>query len=217
MTLRELTRLVALGEGPRLEFKRRVPHPARMAKEIVAFANTNGGHLLLGVADDGTILGVRDAGEEEFSLRQALERHCTPAVSIQVERIEVTRRRDVIVVHVPESAAKPHFVVNNGQASATAYVRVADMSVEASAEKVQLMRAERSPAGVQFTFGEKELLLMRYLEQYGRITVAQFAQLAHLTPHRASQTLVLMTRAGVLLLHTNPGEDYFTLAYEEEG
>ena len=67
MTLEEIKRLVARGEGRHLEFKRRVPEPERVAKEVVAFANSGGGRLLLGVDDDGTIVGVRDSEEEEFS------------------------------------------------------------------------------------------------------------------------------------------------------
>ena len=55
MTLQELNQLASLGEGPSLEFKRKVPRPERIAKEVIAFANTRGGRLLLGVDDDGTI------------------------------------------------------------------------------------------------------------------------------------------------------------------
>jgi predicted HTH transcriptional regulator len=212
MTLQDLTRLVSLGEGPFLEFKRKVPQPERIAKEIIAFANTRGGRLLLGVDDDGSVLGVKDAEEEEFALRHSLERFCRPLVAFEIERVAISRKRDVIVVKVRESDEKPHYVVNEGDGSKTAYVRVEDMSVEASREKVRLMKAERNPRDARFTFGEKELLLMRYLESYGRITVDQFAILAHISRRRASQTLVLMTRARVLTLHARPGQDYFTLA-----
>ena len=54
---------------------------------------------------------------------------------------------------------------------------------------------------------------MRYLDSYGRISVSQFASLANISPHAASHTLVLMARANVLHLHSDPKEDYFTLAY----
>ena len=212
MTLQDLTRLVSLGEGPHLEFKRKSPQPERIAKEIIAFANTRGGRLLLGIDDDGTIHGVRDAEEEEYALHVSLEKHCRPIVPVETERVAVSRKRDVIVVVVRESSEKPHFVVNNGSASKTAYVRVEDMSIEASREKVRLMRAETRPRDVRFTFGDNELMLMRYLESYGRITVEQFASLAHISRRRASQTLVLMTRARVLALHAHPKQDYFTLA-----
>ncbi len=216
MNLQELTRLVSLGEGASLEFKRKVPRPERIVKEIVAFANTHGGRVLLGVDDDGTIVGVRDAEEEEFSLYQALEAHCEPPVNVTVERISVQPRREVILVTVPASAAKPHFVRNEPDAPGrkAAYVRVKDMSVEASREAVRLMRSEKQPADVRFELGDKELLLLRYLDSYGRITVDQFATLADIPRSRASQTMVLLAKASVLQLHTEGKGDYFTLAYD---
>ena len=219
MNLQELTQLVSLGEGRQLEFKRRVPRSERIAKEVIAMANTDGGRLLLGVDDDGSIVGVRDAEEEEFALRQALLAHCDPPVPFSTERIPITGRRDVIVVGVPSSGSKPHFLTTNGNgdASRTAYVRVKDMSVEASREAVRLMRTAADSDGVLFEFGEKEQMLMRYLDKYGRITVNQFAKLANISARAASHTLVLLTRAEVLRLHADERHDYFTLAYDLPG
>ncbi|RMH63911.1 MAG: ATP-binding protein [Bacteroidetes bacterium] len=212
MTHQELSRLAALGEGIHLEFKRKVPRPERMAKEVIALANTHGGHVLLGVADDGTVVGLRDAEEEEFALRSALAEHCRPHVPVRMERVAITRRRDVIVVHVPESREKPHRLVRPGERRGRAFVRVEDKSVEASREVVALMRGEEADS-VRFEFGDKELMLMRYLDAYGQITVRQFATLADIPRRRASATLVLLTRANVLRLHPDDRQDYFTLAY----
>lgn len=212
MHLPDLTRLAASGEGAFIEFKRKVPRGERIAKEVIAFANTSGGRLLLGVGDDGSVVGVRDAEEEEFALRRALAAHCDPPVEFSTERVPVSNRRDAIVVTVPESPDKPHFLVPEAQGPRLAYVRVDDMSVEASREAVRLMRARRAPDNVLFEFGEKEQMLMRYLEHYGRITVDQFAQMAGIPRRRASQTLVLLTRANVLQLHADPRRDFFTLA-----
>ncbi len=215
MTLRELEQLVGLGEGISLEFKRRVPQPERIAKEIVALANTNGGRIVLGVGDDGNIEGFENISEQEFLLRQATETHCSPPVEYETERIVVGDRRDVIVVTVPESPNKPHFVVpepsSNGEGPA--YVRVEERSVEASEETVQRLQEQQLGESVTFEFGETESLLMRYLDDYGRITVPQLAQLADISPERASQTLLRLTRADLLHLHASEDGDYFTLNY----
>jgi len=214
MTLQELNQLVALGEGPSLEFKHRVPRPERIAKEMIALANTDGGRILLGVTDDGTLKGVDDPAEEEFVLRQAVKNHCWPEVDYSTERVVIAPRRDVIVVNVAESHEKPHRLLTEQGMEGSAYVRVNEMSVEASPESVELMRnGEGGPEGVTVRFGEKESLLMRYLNDYGRITVEQFAQLANIPMGRASQTLISMTKANVLRLHADRKEDYFTLAY----
>ncbi|WP_022835816.1 RNA-binding domain-containing protein [Salisaeta longa] len=214
MTLRELQQLVALGEGVSLEFKRRVPRAPRIAKEVVALANTHGGRILLGVADDGTITGVSDASEEAFAFDQAVAQYTAPPVPYRTERIVIAPGRDVLLVVVPESDQKPHRLLNAAAAGdGTPYVRVKEMSVEASDESVRLMQAGDATNGVTFAFGETESLLMRYLDDYGRITVAQFAQLADVSTDEASVILVRLVRADVLRLHADRGADYFTLRY----
>ncbi len=215
MNLHELTQIVSLGETAFIEFKRKAPQPERIAKEVLAFANTKGGRLLLGVDDDGTIVGVRDAEEEEFSLRNALSTHTDPPVTFSVDRIPITDKRDVIMVSVPESDRKPHYLRSgDNDRKRSVYVRVEASSIEASREAVRLMRLEKKPDNVLFELGEKELLLLRYLDEYGRITVEQFATLAHTRRDRASQTMVILARAGIIRLHTDPRGDYFTLAYD---
>ncbi len=216
MTRRELEQLVDLGEGINVEFKRRVPQPERIAKEIVALTNTHGGRIVLGVDDDGTILGIDHASEEEFLLRQAVEAHCRPTVEYETERIVVEPRRDVLVVTIPESTTKPHVVVANEEDAnedGTAYVRVEAKSIEAGPETVEELRKQKDRSGVTFEFGKTESLLMRYLDDYGRISVSQLAQLADISPERASQTLLRLTKADLLHLHPDEDGDYFTLDY----
>ncbi|MDX1420948.1 MAG: ATP-binding protein [Rubricoccaceae bacterium] len=216
MDANDLRRLVALGEGPHLEFKHRVPRPERIAREVIALANGRGGRVLLGVGDDGTLVGLKDTEEELFALRGALDAHCEPPVRLRIEGVRVSRRREVLVIDVPASADKPHFLVGEEGANGkrTAFVRVGHESVEASREAVALMKAERRPRDVRFTFGEKEQQLMKYLERYERITVRQYARLAALPLWKASKTLVLLAEARILRLHPETGEDYFTVAYD---
>jgi hypothetical protein len=213
MDLADVKRYVSLGEGMHTEFKRRVPRPERIAKEAIAFANAEGGRIFLGVDDDGTLVGVRDAVEEEFALIEALHAHVAPALDVVLTRVPLTGRREVLVVDVLESTEKPHFLQNGSGESGTAYIRVGASSVEASREAVRLMRHAREPKDVRFEFGEKEQLLMRYLDRHERITVEAFAVLAGIPRRRASQTLVLLAKANVLRLHPDERSDYFTLAY----
>lgn len=214
MTLREVTQLVALGEGPVIEFKQRVPKPERIAKEAIAFANTRGGHIFLGVSDEGEIKGVKDAEEEVYLLQKALSLHCQPSLAYQLERIPLSKKREVILVRVFDSEKKPHFLLAD-DGTKTAYVRVDDVSREASREAIRLMRLGDKDGNVMFQFGDKELALMRYLDSYGRITVQQFAKLVDIPRRRASHTLVLLTRANVLTHHESTDADYFTRAYRE--
>lgn len=217
MTLDEVKRLVARGEGPRIEFKLRVPSGERLAKEVIALANSGGGKILLGVDDDGTIVGVKDSEEEEFSLRNALEGYCRPRIRWASTRIPVTRKRDIILVSIPNSKSKPHHLVAKpGGYTGPVYVRVEDRSIEASPESIALMRAEHSKEGVQFEFGDRELLLMKYLEMYGRVTVEGYAQISGTSQTEAGEVLVNLTLAGVIERHLEKSGEYFTLHYAEE-
>ncbi|CAN5540952.1 ATP-binding protein [soil metagenome] len=210
--LADVKRLAALGEGPRIEFKRRVPKPERIAKEVIALANSGGGKVLLGVDDDGSVVGVRDAHEERFALDQALTTLIDPPLQVHITTLQITPRRDVLVVDVPDSAARPHFLQQPDSQRRVAYVRTGSQSIEASREVIRVIRAEKKESDTMFEFGEKEHQLMQYLDRYERITVSQYARLANLPPRRASQTLVLLTRAGILAVHPNEKADYFTLA-----
>lgn len=213
MTHSDLERLVTAGEGEYVEFKQRVPTDERIVKEVIALANTSGGKLLLGVSDDGSIAGVRDPVEERFVLERALDRHCEPEVEYTIALIRGQDGKEVLVVDVPESREKPHFLVEGQGTDRTAYVRIDDKSVEASREVLEMMGEEERSDAVRIEFGENERKLMRYLDQYERITVDQYARLVDISPNSASEILVHLTKINVLSLHANEKDDFFTLAY----
>ncbi len=216
MTPDDLRRLAAMGEGRHLEFKNRVPRPERIAREIIALANTDGGKVLVGVDDDGTVLGVKDAHEEFFTLQAALADRILPPVDLGFEPVRVSRTREVLVVHVPASPDRPHVLrskqrPDGTQARQRAFVRVADQSVEASREAVAIMKADGRGEAVTFTFGDAERQLLDYLVRHETITVRTYARMHELPPWKASKALVMLARAGILALHPREGgEDVFT-------
>lgn len=218
MTHDDVRRLAAMGEGRQLEFKNRVPKAERIAREVIALANTDGGKVLVGVDDDGTVLGVKDAQEEFYALQTALDDRILPPVDLGFEPVRVSRTREVLVVHVPASADRPHVLRPDRRPDGTlpkqrAFVRVADQSVEASREAVALMKAERRDEAVTFTFGDAERRLLQYLERHERITVREYARMNKLPPWKASKALVMLARAGIVALHPREGgDDFFTAA-----
>ena len=78
--LSQLRKLVAQGEGQQLEFKKKAAHPEKIVRELIAFANTEGGILLIGVDDDKTISGVKYPEEEILAVKQAIEKFCRPVI-----------------------------------------------------------------------------------------------------------------------------------------
>ena len=99
MTSDDLRILIQEGEGTTLEFKESIS--SSFARELVALANTIGGKILLGVRDDGTVIGVHDSNTLRARI-QDIARNCDPPVKVLAEPVG-----GVFAVHVRESDAKP--------------------------------------------------------------------------------------------------------------
>ncbi|MDZ7899893.1 MAG: ATP-binding protein [Arcicella sp.] len=208
MRFKDLKTLVRQGEGANLEFKLKANHPEKIIREIVAFANTKGGTLLVGVGDDKSIPGLKFIDEEEYMLVRAIERNCFPPVKYDMERVAITDERDVLVFTIPKSLQKPHYVQLDNEENGKAYVRVQDRSVQASKEMKQILRRENEE-GIQFRFGDKEKVLMQYLSDNQKITLEKFVEIAKIPVWLASRTLVLLVLSNVLKIQPDELVDYF--------
>ena len=209
MTKQDLKNLIATGESSFLEFKHKVASPEKLAKEIAAFANTKGGKLLIGVADNGEIVGVESYMEEEFWISQAAEDCCVPEPEITIELVSFNGI-DVLLVDVPEAEKKPIYV--KGKKGRVVYIRREDESVIASDEIEEVLKKGSSDEGVTFEYGEKERLLFRFLNEYSDITVERFSILINTTTYTAAKILVNLVSAGVLDLFEKDGAAHYTFS-----
>ena len=207
-----LKELVRRGEGHFLEFKLKTNHPDKIVREIVAFANTDGGTLLIGIGDDGTIPGLKYADEDEYILVRAIEKFCFPAITYTLERVQLHDEREVLVLCIPRSPHRPHHVLPDpaDPENRKVYVRVDDKSVQASKEVREIMKGERADRNVRFNYGDKEKALMHYLGQNTYVTVDMFAALANISRKIASRTLVLLVLANVLDIFPSDVMDRYT-------
>ena len=210
LDLRNLKHLVRHGEGQRLEFKMKVKFPEKIIKELVAFANSDGGHLFVGVADDGQIEGSKFVDEDQFLLEKAISAYCFPAFTYHVYRIPLVNGRAVLVYHVFESVDKPHFVQLESDPHPVCYVRVKDRTIKASKEMKQILRRENEE-GLSFAYGDSERWLMEYLRSNEQITLSEFATKANLPIWLASRKLVLLVLSRVLKIEAGEQQDMYSL------
>lgn len=205
--LRDLRKLIAAGEGLHLEFKLKATHPDKIVREMLAFANTAGGTLLVGVEDDGRIQGLKYP-EEELLVIQQEARHCKPALSFSHRFVPISNNRSVLQLEVPLSPRRPHYYVARG-ASPACFVRSRDMSLRASREMAEIVRRAKKEKDTRFHYGEAEQKLMAYLGTHPHITLDQFRELAHLSRFQASRKLILLVLARLLqILPTEKGDLY---------
>jgi hypothetical protein len=209
----DLRKLVLKGEGLQLEFKRKATHPEKIVREMIAFANTSGGILLVGIGDDKTIPGLKYPDGESHVIKQALSQ-CHPALHFTETFIPVGDARTVLQYEIPESKRKPHAMIVDGEKEV--YVRVNDQSIKASREMREIVKRAQHKKDVQFYYGEHEKFLMQYLEQNPFITLKKFIELRGLKRFYASKKLVLLVLADVLRITPHEKGDLYSLAFGKE-
>jgi len=206
--MNNIKKLIFEGEGVSLDFKKTISSCEKIARTMVSFANNKGGRLLIGVADDGTIKGVKSEDEERYMITRAAHLFSKPALEPVFEEVYVDDKL-VLIVDTPESTMKPHYALAE-DGKWWVYVRVKDKSILASKIVVDVLKHSSSDTGVLIAYSDNEKTLLQYLEQSNRITVKEFCQLLKLTRKRAQRILVDLVLSGVIRIHTTEKEEYYT-------
>lgn len=217
MNYKDIDALLVEGEGFQLEFKRKVSSPEKIARTLIAFANTRGGTMIFGIDDDKSIVGVDSEKVEVEMIKTAGSYHCDPPIEPRIEIVPY-KGKDLIGVTVEESSQKPHYLIEGNdeeEDSAKALIRVRDRSVVASREVERILASEHpdSPP-LRIAIGENERRLFDHLDQHERVTVKEFGKLANISDRRASRILIQLVRAGVLRIHAHEKEDFYTPAFD---
>jgi predicted HTH transcriptional regulator len=213
----EFNEILEKGEGFNIEFKRKVSTQEKIAKELIAFANTDGGMIFFGIDDDKKILGVESEKGEIGLIEESGLNFCSPHIIPEIE-IFSYKGKDIIIAYVYESQVKPHFLSNGEEKlnrNSKVYIRVNDKCFLASREVIQVLKNERPDAPpVKLSIGYNEKKLLEYLNTNEKITLKEFCDLVNISERRASRTLVKLVRVGVIRIHTLEKSDYFTLAHD---
>ncbi|MBC8145955.1 MAG: ATP-binding protein [bacterium] len=221
MDARTLRQIIEVGETDTVEFKRKFSGFEKIAREMIALANTRGGVLLIGVDDDGSIVGVPSEKSEIELIEVTAEHYVDPPIEAEIDIVDIDGE-DVIVVRIPESCDKPHRLVvdglsarreGTGEFAAGVFIRQGERSIAASNEVARVLAASHPETPpLRLEIGEIEQTLFDYLRKHERITVAQYRKLVNISQRRASRSLVRLVRAGLVRIFTNEAEDYYTLA-----
>ncbi len=118
----ELLELIAGGENSEVEFKRDDLRPEQLVREVVALANFQGGRVLLGVEDDGSITGIQRDHLERWVMDAVFGRVVHPMILPFYEEVPIDDVRRVAVITVMQGATKPYVVRYRGREDI--YIRV---------------------------------------------------------------------------------------------
>lgn len=181
-----IRKLIAEGEHQQLDFKFGVNDSRKIARTLVAFANTDGGHLLIGVKDNGVIAGVRS--EEEFYMIQAAsEMYTKPIVPFEVKEWTVNQKK-VLEIIVPASKDMLHSAPVEKD-DYLIYIRVNDENYPVNSVWLKAYKWKNSKSGTFIRFAENEKFLLDYLEKEPSITQSRYCKLTRIKSRDAENIL----------------------------
>ena len=134
-------------------------------KEIVAFANTNNGTIYIGINDNGTVVGLKQAKKDLEALsgmiREGIKSDLTLYTKIYIERIE---DKDIIIVKIKEAPNKPYYLADKGLKPSGVYLRHGNASVQASEEVIKRMLIENNSNTFENNISTIQNLHFEYLK-----------------------------------------------------
>ncbi|MBQ7180897.1 MAG: ATP-binding protein [Bacteroidaceae bacterium] len=189
-----LDSLIAQGEHQQQDFKYVISSVSKIAHSLSAFANTDGGRLLVGVRDNGRIAGVQ-SDEEIYMIDAAAKSFCLPAVECQMQTT-VQEGRSVLICTVEASSQRP-VLAREEDGSQRAYVRVADQNIVASPVHLELWRQQQSSRESILHESDRQWLPL-FQQAAGGITLNRFCRLSRLPRRRAIRLVAQLLRFDLL-------------------
>jgi hypothetical protein len=169
--------LIAQGEHQRLDFKFEVSDSRKIARTLSAFANTDGGRLLIGVKDNGHIKGIQ--GDEEcYMIEAASELYTRPVVPFIATRWDI-KGKSVLDISIASGADRPYFALDNDKRY-KAYIRVADENIPANEVLVLSWEKQKNPEGTLLKITKPIEKLFGYFEKHPTIHINQFCREARI-------------------------------------
>jgi len=153
--------LILQGEHLHLDFKYNINDSRKIAKSLVAFANTEGGRLLIGVRDNGSIAGIK-SDEELFMLEAAANMYSKPEIKFEAHEWQVDQKQ-VLEVIIKASNNKPHYALDEHQ-QWKAYLRWNDQNILANSLMIKVWKREKQERGTLFRYTKKEKILLDFLK-----------------------------------------------------
>ena len=194
---KSIKKLISEGESLTLDFKFCISDSRKIARTLSAFANTEGGKLLIGVRDNGSIAGVR-SDEEYYMIETASQLFCKPEIPVIIRQHTIDRKT-VLEVDVAKGSKKPYSAKDeNGKWKS--YHRHNDQNLVANNILLQLWKKKERATGILIRFGKPENILMNYLKSNGSITFQGFKKIARIPAYRAEKIIVNLLLCDVLTM-----------------
>ncbi len=204
--------LIAQGEHQQLDFKFAISDARKIARTLCAFANTDGGSLLIGVKDNGKIAGV-DPSEEIHMIEAAADMYCSPKLPFTT-KVWKEDMKLVLEVHIDPSPVRP-VMARDDEGRWRAYVRRKDHTLLANKILLNIWKLsnfQKAPEKI----GEEETTLLRIIDKYEPLTLSQIYKASKLSKGKVDQLLSLFIVWDLVEMHMDEYETTYRLSQSSE-
>lgn len=203
-----IQKLISEGEHIHQDFKFAISDARKIAKSLSAFANTEGGRLLVGVKDNGKIAGVRSE-EEIYMVETAATLYCRPEIELETHIYHI-EGKDVLEVQINESTQKPIYALDENN-HPWAYVRIKDENILGNPIHLNIWKHDREEKKVIITYTQREQQVLTILKQQGALTLGQCSKLTRMNRKQISRLLADFIRFGLIEQYFEEHTFYFRL------
>jgi predicted HTH transcriptional regulator len=204
--------LIKQGEHQQLDFKHSITDSKKIARSLVAFANTDGGKLLVGVKDNGAIAGVRD-DEEFYMVQAAAQLYCKPSMDFESKIWEINGKT-VLEITIAKSPGIV-FSAPNKEGKWMVYVRVKDQNFTANSILLKVWEKKRSQKGVLIRYTDIEKQLFDYLVENKMITFSKFKKMVKISKYKAEKILINILVLNLIEIVFTENQIYYKLKEAE--
>lgn len=207
-----LKSIIQQGEHQQLDFKFRIDDSKKIARTLSAFANTDGGRLLIGVKDNGKITGI-DPSEEIHMIDAAVDMYCKPKLSFE-SRVWQEDMRLVLEIQIQPSSEKP-ISSPDEEGKWRVYVRRKDHTLLANKILLNVWKQEKRPNARPEKFGEEETQLLGLIAQHEPVTLSKIYRSSNLPKNRIDHLMVLFICWKLILMDISEQGTFYTTIAEE--
>lgn len=201
---KHIANLISQGEHQQLDFKHSISDSKKVARSLVAFANTQGGTLLIGVKDNGNITGV-NSEEEYYMLEGAAQIYCKPEVQLKVTRWDINNK--VVLEAYVKPDQKHLYKAPDKAGKWKAFFRVDDENILATPLQVKIWNALRYRKPVKIDLTQSDQHVIAYLKEHKQATTDECARVAFLPHKETEERLVKMVVLGLVRI-SNDGVNF---------
>jgi len=192
-----IEKIIEEGEHVKLDFKFEISDARKIAKTLVAFSNTQGGKLLIGVKDNGKIKGI-ESDEEFYMIDAAARIYCQPEIRFTIQKWQV-KGKTVLEVDIPKGENKPYLAKSDGN-KWLAYVRIKDENFLVNAIQLRVWKNEKRKKGIFLPFTDKEKIILDYLYKNKIINMESLTKLISVNRKKASDMIVKLVSIGEMTI-----------------